>query len=185
MDGSNAVATKDSADAAPKTVVAASFEELPESQSHPVAYSKANGGLSIEQPTWANAIGVESFPFSECVLEQTLLAAAPGNEVSQKAFAFFTHGLKEMAPKDAVEAMLSLQMLTIRQQMMRAARTLGAAASLPEMEKASSITNQLARTFATQTESRKRYRNPQTGNVTVKNMTVEEGGQAVVGNVTR
>ena len=185
MDGSNAVAKKDSVAAVDQTTVACSFEELPNNQRHPVKYDRTEGGLTIEQPTWAEAVGVESFPFSEFVLEQALLASASNGQVSQKTFAFFTHGLTEMAPKDPVEAMLSLQMLTIHQQMMRAARTLGASASLPEMEKASGITNQLARTFATQAESLKRYRNPHTGNVTVKNMTVEEGGQAVVGNVTR
>ena len=43
--------------------------------------------------------------------------------------------------------------------------------------------NKLARTFATQLEALKRYRTGGTQKVTVEHVTVNAGGQAIVGNV--
>jgi hypothetical protein len=43
--------------------------------------------------------------------------------------------------------------------------------------------NKLARTFATQVEALKRYRNGGEQTVRVEQVTVNEGGQAIVGNV--
>ena len=43
--------------------------------------------------------------------------------------------------------------------------------------------NKLARTFATQVETLRRYRTGGQQNVRVEHVTVNEGGQAIVGNV--
>ena len=43
--------------------------------------------------------------------------------------------------------------------------------------------NKLTRTFATQVEALKRYRSKGEQKVTVEHVTVNEGGQAIVGNV--
>jgi hypothetical protein len=45
-------------------------------------------------------------------------------------------------------------------------------------------TNKLHRTFVAQTEALTRYRTGDRQNVTVQNVSVNKGGQAVVGNIT-
>ncbi len=112
------------------------------------------------------------------------MAAAPGGKVSKKEFAFYTHGLAELAPKDPVEVMLSLQMLTLHNQVMRFARRVGSADTIEGQERSIRATNSFARTFAAQTECFKRYRSGDKQHVTVKHVTVEDGGQAIVGNVS-
>jgi hypothetical protein len=58
-------------------------------------------------------------------------------------------------------------------------------ADLPPQDSAARAFNQLARTFATQVEALKRYRTGGEQKVTVQHVTVNEGGQAIVGNVRK
>ena len=53
----------------------------------------------------------------------------------------------------------------------------------PQQDAAERALNKLARTFATQLEALKRYRTGGTQKVTVEHVTVNAGGQAIVGNV--
>jgi hypothetical protein len=54
-----------------------------------------------------------------------------------------------------------------------------------EMDSAERAVNKLGRTFAALVETLKRYRNGGDHNVVVQNMSIAEGGQAIVGNLTR
>jgi hypothetical protein len=59
------------------------------------------------------------------------------------------------------------------------------AGTLAEKDSAERAVNKLGRTFAALVEAFKRYRNGGEQKVTVQHMSIAEGGQAVVGNVTR
>jgi hypothetical protein len=61
---------------------------------------------------------------------------------------------------------------------------LNIAADLRQEDSAERALNKLARTFAAQLEALKRYRSNGEQKVTVEHVTVNTGGQAVVGNVT-
>jgi hypothetical protein len=65
------------------------------------------------------------------------------------------------------------------------ARQLPRAETLQEQDSAERAVNKLARTFTIQMETLKRYRNAVEPQVTVQNVSVSEGGQAIVGNVTQ
>jgi hypothetical protein len=70
------------------------------------------------------------------------------------------------------------------------ARLLARATAMVQQEYAERALNKLARTFATQTEALRRYRSCGEPNVTVRQVSVGDGGQAivgqaVVGNVTQ
>ena len=54
---------------------------------------------------------------------------------------------------------------------------------ISQQDSAERAFNKLARTFTTQVEALKRYRTGGQQKVTVENVTVNEGGQAIVGNV--
>jgi len=88
-----------------------------------------------------------------------------------------------MAPKDAAEALLFTQMAAVHQATMMLARRLNHAENLPQQDASERALNKLGRTYAAQMDTLKRYRSKgQT--VRVERVTVESGGQAIVGNVT-
>ena len=64
------------------------------------------------------------------------------------------------------------------------ARRLANADTLEQRDSAERTFNKLTRTFAAQVEALKRYRTGGEQKVTVEHVTVNSGGQAIVGNVT-
>lgn len=92
--------------------------------------------------------------------------------------------VKGVEPKDQVEAMLAAQMAAVHNATMTFARRLNRAENVPQQDSAERAFNKLARTFALQVEALKRYRSGGEQTVRVEHVTVNEGGQAIVGNVT-
>jgi hypothetical protein len=86
-------------------------------------------------------------------------------------------------PRDQLEAMMAAQIGAIHAATMMMARRLNHVQTLPQQDTAERALNKLARTFATQLEALKRYRTGGTQKVTVEHVTVNAGGQAIVGNV--
>jgi hypothetical protein len=93
--------------------------------------------------------------------------------------------IASVEPQDGIEAMLATQMGAVHQAALRAARQLRASETIPQQDSNSNSFAKLARTFAMQVEALKRYRSGGEQRVTVKHVTVNEGGQAIVGNVDR
>ena len=92
--------------------------------------------------------------------------------------------VKGVEPKDQVEAMLAAQMAAVHNATMTFARRLAHVDNIPQQDSAERAFNKLARTFAAQVEALKRYRTGGEQKVTVEHVTVNEGGQAIVGNVS-
>jgi hypothetical protein len=93
--------------------------------------------------------------------------------------------LKSVQPKDEIEAMLAAQMAAVHVATMTFARRLARVETLPQQDGAERAFNKLARTFATQMEALKRYRTSGQQKVTVEHITVQAGGQAIVGHLSR
>jgi hypothetical protein len=68
--------------------------------------------------------------------------------------------------------------------MMMMAQKLNHITSIQQQDAAERAMNKLARTYAAQMETIKRYRSKGQQTVRVERVTVENGGQAVVGNVS-
>ena len=86
-------------------------------------------------------------------------------------------------PKDGIEAMLATQMAVVHNAMLKSARALRGSETIPQQDSNGNLVNKLARTFATQVEALKRYRSKGEQKVVVEHVTVNEGGQAIVGAV--
>src|SRR5215467_4179439 len=84
----------------------------------------------------------------------------------------------------SVEAMLAAQMAAVHNATMTFARRLNHVENIPQQDSAERALNKLARTFASQVEALKRYRTGGEQKVTVEHVTVNQGGKAIVGNVT-
>lgn len=91
--------------------------------------------------------------------------------------------VRSVEPRDELEALLAAQMGAIHSATMMMARRLNHVETIPQQDAAERALNKLARTFATQMEALKRYRTGGQQKVTVEHVTVNSGGQAIVGAV--
>jgi hypothetical protein len=89
----------------------------------------------------------------------------------------------DIAPRDAVERMLAVQMAATHVALIRSARWLAGAKTIPQVEAHYSGFNKLSRTYAAQVEALRKHRNGGSQTVRVEHVTIEAGAQAVVGNV--
>jgi hypothetical protein len=93
--------------------------------------------------------------------------------------------VKGIEPRDQLEAMLAAQMAAVHNATMTFARRLNHVDNIPQQDSAERAFNKLARTFAAQMEALKRYRTGGQQKVTVEHVTVNQGGQAIVGSVSQ
>jgi len=80
--------------------------------------------------------------------------------------------------------MLAAQMAAVHMASMASARRLAHVENIPQQDSASNAFIKLARTFAVQMETLKRYRSGGEQKMTLQHVHVAEGGQAIVGNVS-
>ena len=131
------------------------------------------------------ALGTTDWNFLDGFLEQLLNTSSQGGEASEEKVNFMLSVIKGVQPRDEIESMLAAQMAAVHMSMMTFARRLAHVDNIPQQDSAERAFNKLARTFASQMEALKRYRTGGEQKVTVQHVTVGEGGQAIVGNVTQ
>jgi len=93
--------------------------------------------------------------------------------------------VKSIKPRDSIEAMLVAQMVSVHVMAMRCAHHLANADDLAQHDSAARALGRLARTFPAQIEALSRYRSHGEPAITVQNVSVGDGGKAIVGNVTQ
>ena len=130
------------------------------------------------------ALGTTSIDFSSGLIGQLANAASKGPKADEEAINFALAVVTGLEPKDEAEAMLAAPMVAVHTATMTFARRLNHADNIAQQDSAERAFNKLARTFAAQMEALKRYRTGGEQKVTVQHVTVNEGGQAVVGNVS-
>ena len=96
---------------------------------------------------------------------------------------FMVSVVKDLAPRDAVERMLAVQMAATHVAMIRAGRSMATCDLLAQLEAHSSNYNKLGRTFTAQVEALRKHRTGGKQTVVVQHVTVADGGQAIVGHV--
>ena len=119
---------------------------------------------------------------THCLKALNNFEAGDGGEASDERL-FMPSIIKDMAPRDAVERMLAVQMATTHVATIRAANWLSRAESLPQGQAHSTAYTKLARSFTAQIEALRKHRTGGQQTVTVQHVNVEDGGQAIVGNV--
>jgi hypothetical protein len=91
--------------------------------------------------------------------------------------------VKDIAPRDAVERMLAVQMATTHVATIRSARWLANSNNIDQVQAHYTGYNKLTRSFAAQVEALRKHRTGGKQTVTVQHVNVGDGGQAIVGNV--
>jgi hypothetical protein len=130
------------------------------------------------------ALGTTSTSFMDVLVRQLINAGTQGREPDQATVNFMLSVVKSVEPKDEIEAMLAAQMAAVHMASMTFARRLAHVDTIPQQDSAERAFNKLARTFTTQMEALKRYRTGGQQKVIVEHVTVQAGGQAIVGNVS-
>jgi len=111
------------------------------------------------------------------IASQLVNANRRGQDIDERGLNFMLSVIKGIEPRDQLEAMLAAQMAAVHVASMRFARELA-------YDTAERAFNKLTRTFAMQMEALKRYRAGAEQKVTLQHVSVTEGGQAIIGNVT-
>lgn len=131
------------------------------------------------------AFGNADRDFLHGILQQLANAGSQSKEISEDGLNFMLSVIKGIEPRDQLEAMLAAQIAAVHMATMTFARRLGDVETIPQQDSAERAFNKLARTFVSQMEGLKRYRTSGEQKVTVQHVSVSEGGQAIVGNVTQ
>ncbi len=128
-------------------------------------------------------MGTADIDFHRGLLKQIACLGSHKASVDSGASNFLLAVVRSVAPRDGLEAMLATQMGAIHAATMMMARRLNHVDTIAQQDAAERALNKLARTFATQMEALKRYRTSGQQKVTVEHVTVNAGGQAIVGAV--
>lgn len=128
--------------------------------------------------------GTADTKFLSPLLNQLANATGKGKDVSEADLNFVLSVIADIKPRDQLEAMLASQMACVHIASMTFARRLAHVENIPQQESAEKAYNKLLRTFTSQMEALRKYRNGGEQKVTVQHVQVNDGGQAVVGNVT-
>jgi hypothetical protein len=153
---------------------------------------KAPAEISLDHPEKAvgyvllmEALGTTDYDFLDGLLRQLANQDSHDNQLDEGKLNFLLSIVKGVKPKDQLEAMLAAQMAVIHVATLRSTRSLAHVETIAQQDSAERMLNKLARTYAMQMEALKRYRTSGEQKVTVQHVSVSEGGQAIVGNVTQ
>jgi hypothetical protein len=149
-------------------------------------------GYSIDHPDpelgeqlMADALGVADRDAMHGILRQLVKASVKDERPDEVNLGFMISMVKSIKPRDSVEAMLVAQMVCVHVMAMRCAHHLANAEDIAQQDSAGRALGRLARTFPAQIEALNRYRNNGEPAITVQNVSVQDGGKAIVGNVTQ
>jgi len=192
----------------PGTAVAPSSEPTPEEQAAlaplleklrkkpripSISLTKEDGALKIALGNaddrtghllLMKALGTADCDFVNGLLSQAVNAGTRGTSTDASGANFILAVVKSVAPQDEIEAMLATQMAAVHMASMTFARRLAGVENIPQQDSASNAFNKLSRTFSAQMEALKRYRTGGEQRVTVRHVSVHQGGQAIVGSVS-
>jgi len=152
----------------------------------------SSDGVAIDHPDldhgerlMSDALGVADRDAMYGMLRQLVRASVKGNKPDPVNLAFMISMVESIKPRDSVEAMLVAQMVSVHVMAMRCAHHLANTEDIARQESAGRALARLTRTFPAQIEALNRYRNNGAPAVTVQNVSVGDGGRAIVGNVTQ
>jgi hypothetical protein len=133
----------------------------------------------------ADTLGVADPDAMHGILRQLVRASVKGDKPDEVNLAFMIAMIRSIKPRDCVEAMLVAQMVSVHVMAMRCAHRLAGADDAAQLDSAGRALGRLARTFPAQIEALNRYRSKSEPAITVQNVSVGDGGNAIVGNVTQ
>jgi hypothetical protein len=136
-------------------------------------------GLALLQ----EAIGAGSREFLATILVQLGQTCSRGGEIDEVQVNFMFSVVRDVRPRDQLVAMLAIQMAIVHWLTMSNYANFGH--RFEQQENVDGSLHKLMRTYAMQMETLKRYQTGGEQKVTVQHVSVNEGGQAIVANMTQ
>jgi hypothetical protein len=146
--------------------------------------SVAHPDQAFGEEVLASALGSAEPTFMRGLLLQLANVANITRTDREEQLNFILSMVLGVEPRDPIETMIASQMAAIHNALMDTARIFNGITTIEEQDSTSNALNKLARTFAIQVDTLKRYRTGGEQRVVVQHMNISEGGQAIVGNVT-
>ncbi len=122
-------------------------------------------GFAIDHPDrkagerlMAEALGAGTREAMHGLLTQLVKASVVGQKRDKTSLGFMLAMVRTIAPRDALEAMLTAQMVSVHVMAMRCAHRLASAADAAQQDSAARALSRLARTFPAQMEALSRHR---------------------------
>jgi hypothetical protein len=174
--------------ASPSTIAAtdpAEAVEAPRIKLLPHGFSIEHSDPDLGERLMANALGTTDRDAMDGILRQLVRASVSGGSPDEVNLSFMISMVKSIKPRDSIEAMLVAQMVSVHVMAMRCAHHLATADDLAQHDSAARALSRLTRTFPAQIEALNRYRSHGEPAITVQNVSVGDGGNAIVGNVTQ
>jgi hypothetical protein len=141
--------------------------------------------LAVAYRLLAEALGSANQDFIVGLLGQLTDLSSQGPRIDESKLNFLLSVIKGIKPNDQLEAMLAAQMALVHVVTMKFGQHFDHVETLPQQDSAERGLSKLTRTYTTQMKALKRYRTGGEQKVTVQHVSVAEGGQAIVGNVTQ
>lgn len=130
----------------------------------------------------ANLVHSDDLAFSRGFTLQLARSVSRSDSLRSEDIDYALAVVRAIEPRDPTEALLAAQMAAVHAATMHAAQYLGSCQTLQQQDSASNMFNKLARTFAAQIETMKKYRSTGEQSVKVTHQHVSvTAGQAVVG----
>jgi len=128
-------------------------------------------------------LGSTNKAFQLGFITQLINMSSKGSEADEDATSCSIAIINNIDPQNELEAMLGAQMVAVHNASMTMARRLAHVDTLQQQDSAERALNKLTRTYAMQLQALSKYRSGGKQKVVVKHVHVNEGGQAIVGNV--
>ena len=144
---------------------------------------KGDGVVVEVESSLEKLIGTDDESFAEGLVNQLVNVGTQGKLTDLEGPNFMLSVIKGIEPRDQVEAMLASQMAAVQMATMTFARRLAHTETIVQQESAMRGFTKLTRCFTSQVEALKKYRSNGQQKVTVEHVTVNDGGQAIVGHV--
>ena len=130
----------------------------------------------------ANALASNNYDVCMGMLRHIAIATSnsPGADAANAMLSF----IAETKPRDQIEARLAMQMDAVHDAVMKAKRRLDMAKTEPELDREANRLTKFVRASCGLVLTYKNYHTGGPQTVTVQNVSVSDGGQAIVGNVT-
>ena len=174
--------TKTTASAATRQIKAAA---APRIKLSPQGFCIDHPDPELGERLMAETLGVADPDAMHGILRQLVRASVKGEKPDAVNLAFMMSMIQSIKPRDPVEAMLVAQMVSVHVMAMRCAHHLASADDAAQLDSAGRALARLARTFPAQIEALNRHRSHGAPAITVQNVSVGDGGNAIVGNVTQ
>jgi hypothetical protein len=129
-------------------------------------------------------LGTENWDFISGIIKHLANLSGRNGEIDADDLNFLLSVVSDIEPRDQVDTMRTAQMAAVHTATMTFANRLKQVVTIEQQDSAEKAFNKLTRTFTSQMEALRKYRHGGEQKVTVQHVNVNDGGQAVVGNVS-